>query len=426
MKKNNAITIMITLIAILITYFYSVSTPLSVPIYAQQDLSLMKSKNLQIKLNDNLTTNAQLTFPVVGQGPYPGVLLITGSGAEDMNETAGFIRINETTGEKDYPPVPFFQIAQYLSERGFAVLRYDKRGVGENHTILDANVWGNLTIDDLKHDAEKALAVLMQQPEVDNNHKITIIGHSEGTTLAPRVAIDNPDKVNNIVLMGTLAQNMTDILHFQTVGLPLQYAKEVLDKNGNGSLSIQEASQDLVFERLIGGNLTVLLTKNLPNGTIVLNPEYNRDNDTLISLERELRPALEQNANSFFASSNTGTGSNEGKCTNLEGCDAYEKSFLAFDLNLGIIGKVPPNTGVLILNGENDTQTPVQQALLLQQRLTEVKHPDHTLITYPNLGHDFNPSSQWFTEYGPIPEYVLQDIFSWLSDTARPKGHLME
>src|SRR5918999_312765 len=423
MKQRLIIATMVTIIIIAYSYTsFSLPTP---PIYAQRDLQLMKSKNLQIELDDNLTTNAQLTFPVVGDGPYPGILLITGSGAEDMNETQGFVRINETTGEKDYPPVPFFQIAQYLSERGFAVLRYDKRGVGENHTVLDANVWGNLTIDDLKQDAEKALAVLMQQPEVDNN-KITIIGHSEGTTLAPRVAINNPDKVDNIVLMGTLAQNLTDILHFQTVTLPLQYAEEVLDKNGNGSLSLQEASQDLVFERLIGGNLTVLLTKNLPNGTIVLNPEYNRNNDTSIDIERELRPALEQNAKSFFAPSKTGTGSNEGKCTNLEGCDAYEKSFLAFDLNLGIIGKVPPNTRVLILNGENDTQVPVQQALLLQQRLTEVKHPDHTLITYPNLGHEFYPSSQWFTENGPIPEYVLQDIFSWLSDTTRAKGHLME
>jgi hypothetical protein len=45
---------------------------------------------------------------------------------------------------------------------GFAVLRYGKRGVGENHTILDANVWGNLTMDDLMQDAEKALAVLRQ------------------------------------------------------------------------------------------------------------------------------------------------------------------------------------------------------------------------------------------------------------------------
>jgi len=42
-----------------------------------------------------------------------------------------------------------------------------------------------------------------------------------------------------------------------------------------------------------------------------------------------------------------------------------------------------------MLNGENDSVTPVQQAFLLQQRLTEVKHPDHTLTTYPNLGHIF-------------------------------------
>jgi hypothetical protein len=38
------------------------------------------------------------------------------------------------------------------------------------------------------------------------------------------------------------------------------------------------------------------------------------------------------------------------------------------------------------------------------------------MVTYPNLGHEFHPSSQWFTENGPIPEYVLQDIFGWLSD----------
>lgn len=48
---------------------------------------------MQIELDDNLTTNAQLTLPIVGQGPYPGILLITGSGAEDMNETAGYVRV---------------------------------------------------------------------------------------------------------------------------------------------------------------------------------------------------------------------------------------------------------------------------------------------------------------------------------------------
>ena len=56
------------------------------------------------------------------------------------------------------PTSPYSQMAEYLSERGYAVLRYDKRGVGPNFTISDSNAWGNLTFDNLKQDAEKALA----------------------------------------------------------------------------------------------------------------------------------------------------------------------------------------------------------------------------------------------------------------------------
>ena len=62
--------------------------------------------------------------------------------------------------------------------------------------------------------------------------------------------------------------------------------------------------------------------------------------------------------------------------------------------NLDIIGNVSSNTSILILQGENESQTPVEQAFLLQEKLTDVRHPDHTLITYPNLGHSFFPSSQ--------------------------------
>jgi hypothetical protein len=51
----------------------------------------------------------------------------------------------------------------------------------------------------------------------------------------------------------------------------------------------------------------------------------------------------------------------------------------------------------------------------LQQRLTVVNHPDHTLITYPNLGHAFYPSSTWSTSFGPVPSYVLADLYSWLA-----------
>ena len=155
----------------------------------------------------------------------------------DMNETTGYVRIDNKTGSIIYPPArPFFDIAEYLSERGFAVLQYDKRGIGANLTVLDSNVWGNVTFDDLKQDAEKALNVLIQQPEVDANN-VTLVGHSEGTTIVPRVAIDNPDKVDNIVLMGAMAQNLREIGYFQGVTNPVHYAQQVLDHNHNGLIS---------------------------------------------------------------------------------------------------------------------------------------------------------------------------------------------
>ena len=78
-------------------------------ILAQQDLETIKYRDLVIDLGDGVKTNAQLTFPAVGKGPFPGVLLVHGTGAQDMNETLGFIRIDNETGTKIYPPArPFF------------------------------------------------------------------------------------------------------------------------------------------------------------------------------------------------------------------------------------------------------------------------------------------------------------------------------
>ena len=384
--------------------------------HAQQELPPIKHRDLVLDFGQGIKTNAQLTYPAIGNGSFPAVLLITGSGAEDMNETAGFIRIDNKTGERIYPPVPFYQIAEYLSERGFSVLRYDKRGVGTNHTIVDATLWGNLTIDDLVQDANKALTILLRQPEVDPN-RTTVVGHSEGTMIAPRVVIDSPGRVDNIVLMGAV-DNQTKIFEFQTVGLPIRYAEEVLDKNHDGTISEQEASDDLIFERIIGGNLSLILSQYLQNGTKTPNSKYDFNNDAHIDIQNELKPALIENSKSFFESSKSlasdKTTVANGTCINLEGCPTYSSSFLNFTPNLITIAKVPDNTSILILNGENDTQTAVQGALLLQQMLTLLKHPDHSIITFPNLGHEFAPSSPWFTQHGLIPEYVLQDLFSWL------------
>jgi len=205
---------------------------------AQQYIQTIKYRNLVIDLGNGVKTNAQLTLPAIGKGPFAGVVLVHGTGPNDMNETL----IKNAK--------PFWQMAQYLTERGFVVLRYDKRGTGANHTILNTNVWGNATVNDLIHDAEKALDVLRMQPEVDPN-RISIIGHSEGSIIAPRVAIDNSTKVKNIILMAAGAHNLWDILHYQVVSLPSEYAIKTLDKNHTGMISIHQIVNNPLFLNLL-------------------------------------------------------------------------------------------------------------------------------------------------------------------------------
>jgi uncharacterized protein len=376
---------------------------------AQQYIPTIKYRNLVIDLGNGVKTKAQLTIPAIGKGPFPGVLLIHGSGANDKNETLGFVHKN---GPK--PPAPFWQIAQYLSERGFAVLRYDKRGIGANYTILDSNVWGNTTANDLIQDSKKALNVLTQQPEVDPK-RINIIGHSEGTTYAPRVAIDNSTKVKNIVLMGTLAQNpLKAVEYYQVVYLPSQYATQVLDKNHTGLISVQQMANDPLFLKLLPLPHLSLHTNDAKAITTTLAKEFGTSG--YIRIDKQLKSLLIKGYENI-------TAFNSLKCSTLEICPVLWKSLDGMTPNLSIIGNVSKSTGILILNGENDSLTPVQQAFLLQQRLADVNHPDHTLITYPNLGHVFYPSSQWSTGIGPIQQNVLADLYAWLESHSGFTNH---
>ena len=149
------------------------------------------------------------------------------------------------------------------------------------------------------------------------------------------------------------------------------------------------------------------------NAKVITNTLVNKfGNNTIeagyISIDKQLKPLLIKSYENL-------TAFNLSKCNNLEGCPVWYRSHFSLIPTLSIIGNVSKSTGILILNGENDSETPVQQAFLLQQRLTEVKHPDHTLITYPNLGHVFYPSSQWSRGAGVgIEQYVLADIYAWL------------
>jgi uncharacterized protein len=121
-----------------------------------------------------------------GNGPFPAVVLVHGSGPHDRDETIG-------------PNKPFKDIAWGLASQGIAVLRYDKR------TLVHANLF---TPDVLKtltlqqetiDDALLAVQLLRTQPEVSKN-QIYVLGHSLGALAAPRIGQQDPTIAGLIIL----------------------------------------------------------------------------------------------------------------------------------------------------------------------------------------------------------------------------------
>ena len=374
--------------------------------YAKEAITeTVRRRDLVIDLGDGLRTDAQLTLPVLGDGPFPGVLLIHGSGNTDMDEYLPPI----ATGT-DEPTRLFLQIAEYLSNRGFAVLRYNKRGVGLDGAILDMGAWGNMTMQDLVQDAEKALEVLRQQPEVDSS-KISIIGHSEGTMIAPRIAVKDPT-ITNIVLMGAGAHNLREIVYFQIVDRPVICAEDTFDTDHDGLLSIQEVEATLKYRDVNMCPLPPLALIQNITGDWGWQPGFDINMDGYFDIENELKP-LQTTMFDLYTSSDPDS-------------PYYwvwlQSHFALNDTALDIIGNV--SASILILQGEGDTQTTVEQAFLLEQRLIEVEHMDHTLITYPGLGHTFYPVDGWIQPLGPMQDKVLADLYAWLESPARTVRNL--
>jgi hypothetical protein len=156
--------------------------------------------------------------------------------------------------------------------------------------------------------------------------------------------------------MAPVAEKWIDIIYSQEVAYPLLYAERILDKGQTGQLSVEEASRDPIFQRLVGGNLTQLLitmtnVSDIRNGT--LPGQNNSTDDDLISIEDELKPALVK----VYENDTSPTASQlSAKCINIYGCPSYGKSFSALESVIGMIGNVSSSTGILILEGKNDSQ----------------------------------------------------------------------
>jgi pimeloyl-ACP methyl ester carboxylesterase len=126
---------------------------------------------------------ATLTLPP-GRGPFPAVLLITGSGTQDRDETI--------FGHK-----PFLVLADSLTRRGIATLRADDPGAG-------GSTGGSATATtmDFVEDALAGVAYLKTRPEIDRR-RLGLIGHSEGGLVAPLAAVRSADVAFIVLLAGT-------------------------------------------------------------------------------------------------------------------------------------------------------------------------------------------------------------------------------
>jgi len=123
----------------------------------------------------------------------PAVILIAGSGPTDRDETVAGIPV-------------FGHLARDLVAAGFAVVRYDKRGVGQSGGRAES-----ATIADYAEDARQALLWLEKQKGIDKN-RIALVGHSEGGLVAMLTAGRERGKVAAMVLLATPSANGNDIV----------------------------------------------------------------------------------------------------------------------------------------------------------------------------------------------------------------------
>lgn len=301
-----------------------------------------------------------LTLPA-GQGPFPAVVLASGSGPEDRNETV-------------FGHQPFAVLADYLTRRGFAVLRYDDRGTGQSKGTYQGALTGDFTTD-----ARAALAYLRTRPDI-RPHQVGLLGHSEGGLIAWQAAArpEGPDLVVSLAGPGVPGD-----------AILLRQQADLARAEGADSASI-------------GGNFRLhraLFTElrrqpaNLPTDQLLAR---------LTPIVQQQQPSLSaEQARQQLAQTFT---------------DPWMLAFLRLD-PAPYLAKV--KCPVLALNGANYLQVAADQNLpTIERGLRAAHNPDVTIRTLPQLNHLFQTDPAAKSNYASIDETfapsALQIIGDWL------------
>lgn len=300
-----------------------------------------------------------LTLPKV-KDKVPAVILITGSGAQDRDESL--------FGHK-----PFWVIADYLTRNGIAVLRVDDRGIGGSEGKTS-----EATSFDFAGDVLATFRFLQTQPEIDPQ-KIGLIGHSEGGLIAPIVAAKNIDVAFVILLAGPALPGEQIVYEQQ---------KLILLQSGMSEEQVNEArlSQEEIFSVL--KTETDSAKRNEKLKEIMSNGMYNLMNDELkTSIDNQVKTV----DNKWF------------------------RFFLTYDPYPALTKLTCP---VLALNGEKDLQVPPQSNLpLIETALKEAGNRNFKIMEIPGVNHLFQSCKTGaVTEYAEIEETISQAVLEILKD----------
>lgn len=323
-------------------------------------------------LDPDVSPVGTLTYPKSG-GPFPAVVLVAGSGAHDRN--AG-MSLHKT----------LLVLADHLTRQGFAVLRYDKRGVG----LTGGQLHPLSTTDDYAADALAAVRFLKLQPNI-NPAQIGIVGHSEGGIIAPMAAAQAPQDVHFIVMLaGT--------------GLPGIEVKTLQDTAARRAEGMAEA--------------LILLNRNQERELYEIAASKRSHADALAAM-RAATLALPAEAKTALEIPSTGIP--DEAFENL--LSPWFRRFLALDPRPYLEKVTCP---VLALVGEKDLQVPPAENLKEIARVLKRPTRHTTVRQLPGLNHGFQSAKTGkASEYGLIEETVapsaLALMSSWMHNVVRDK-----